>query len=73
VGRQSRRYYALGSDGFERGALLEELQRLKRGDLETREIRTNKSLYDRFVALAFLLLVLESLLPARKQRKQVAT
>ncbi len=68
AGVVENRFFSLGEGAFDRTGLLAQLNTLKRGDLSTREIEAPYSLYDRFLLVAFLLLLMEGLLSSRRRR-----
>jgi Ca-activated chloride channel family protein len=60
-------YYSLGEGSWRGEALIESLQELKRGDLDTRVVRSRRHIFERFLFPAFLLLMIEACLPQRKR------
>lgn len=60
------RYFHLGPDGLDLDALLGELHRLKKGDLDERVVRSSKPVFQLFLFPGFLLLLIESIIGERR-------
>jgi Ca-activated chloride channel family protein len=63
-------YFHLGAGGFELEALVSELQRLKKGDLDERVVRSNKPIFQLFLFPGFLLLLIEACIGERRRRRR---
>ena len=61
-------YFHLGRGGLDLDELLAELQRLKKGDLDERVVRSNKPIFQLFLFPGFLLLLIESVIGERRRR-----